>query len=89
MSKDARDWWILADNYFTELGSIFSLWSCSFPDENLKVPHIVHFTWFYKNVKDATAREMKFYQLISLLAAYKKIRPQKIFSKYLDRQKSS
>ena len=43
-----------------------------FPDENLKVPPIVHFTWFYKNVKTATPQESKFYQLISLLAAYKK-----------------
>ena len=57
-----------------------------FTDENLKVPPIVHFTWFYKNVETATAQEMQFYQLISLLAAYKKIKPHKILSKYLDGQ---
>ena len=49
--------------------------------ENLKVPLFVHFTWFYNGSEEAdtsNAVEMKFYQLLSLLSTYKKIKPYKI-----------
>ena len=45
---------------------------------NLKVPPLVHFTWFYTNKDDLKPEEMKFYQMVSLIAAYKKIKPHKI-----------
>ena len=48
---------------------------------NLKVPPLVHFTWFYTTKDDLKPEEMKFYQMVSLIAAYKKIKPHKIVCK--------
>ena len=54
-----------------------------FVETNLKVPPLVHFTWFYKNNEAFKPVEMKFYQMVSFIAAYKKIKPYKILGKSL------
>ena len=53
-------------------------------DDSLKVSPIVHFTWFYKNNQTKVAQEMKFYHMICMLAAYKKIKPYKILCEIFD-----
>ena len=56
----------------------------SIVDASLKVPPIVHFTWFYKNNQTKIPYEMKFYQMICMLAAFKKIKPYKILCEIFD-----
>lgn len=44
------------------------------------MPPIVHFTWFYKAGGSEKVTEMKFFQMMCILAAYKKLKPHKILS---------
>ena len=67
--------------YVRALGELLKVYISLFVETNLKVPPLVHFTWFYKNSEALKPVEMKFYQMVSFIAAYKKIKPHRILGK--------